>query len=163
MIRFAAGEINILAATTVVEVGIDVPNATIMVIEHAERFGLSQLHQLRGRVGRASKDSICVLLVDRVGSENAWERLKIIKQSQDGFLIAEKDLELRGPGEFAGKRQSGAPLFRHGNLIRDVRIMQMARQEAAAYLDSVTGGEREVYLARIEKLWNAQFHLSRVG
>lgn len=163
MKRFAAGEIHILAATTVVEVGIDVPNATLMVIEHAERFGLSQLHQLRGRVGRGRADSICVLLVDRIGSADAWERLKIVQQSQDGFLIAEKDLELRGPGEFAGRRQSGAPLFRHGNLLRDIKIMQLARQEAAAYLQSLTDQEREIYLTRISQLWSTQFHLSGVG
>ncbi|MBI3940694.1 MAG: ATP-dependent DNA helicase RecG [Acidobacteria bacterium] len=163
MTRFAAGEVNILAATTVIEVGIDMPNATVMVIEHAERFGLSQLHQLRGRVGRGAKDSICVLLVDRVGSEDAWQRLQIMARSQDGFLIAEKDLEIRGPGEFAGRRQSGAPLFRHGNLWRDMKIMQMARKEAAAYLQRLSGPERVGYISQVARIWKVHFRLTRVG
>ncbi|MBI2821120.1 MAG: ATP-dependent DNA helicase RecG [Acidobacteria bacterium] len=163
MARFSAGEIHLLAATTVIEVGIDVPNASVMVIEHAERFGLSQLHQLRGRVGRGAKESVCVLLVDRVGSEDAWERLQIMKRSQDGFLIAEKDLEIRGPGEFAGKRQSGAPLFRHGNLLRDVKIMQLARREAAAYLQRLSDAEKNRYIAEVSRIWKTQFRLTRVG
>ncbi|MBI4455752.1 MAG: ATP-dependent DNA helicase RecG [Acidobacteria bacterium] len=161
--KFAAAQIDILAATTVVEVGIDVPNATVMVVEHAERFGLSQLHQLRGRVGRGAQESICVLLVDRVSSEDAWERLQIMKKSQDGFLIAEKDLEIRGPGEFAGTRQSGVPLFRHGNLLRDLKLMQIAREEAASYLRSLSGNERDFYVAKMGKAWQAKFQLSRVG
>ncbi len=163
MAEFVAGGIHIMAATTVIEVGIDVPNASVMVIEHAERFGLSQLHQLRGRVGRGAKESICILLVDRVGSEGAWERLQIMKQTQDGFLIAEKDLEIRGPGEFAGTRQSGVPLFRHGNLMRDQKIMRLAREEAAAYLQGLSGPEKEEYVRRMGKLWKAKFQLARVG
>jgi ATP-dependent DNA helicase RecG len=163
MARFLAGEIHMMAATTVVEVGIDVPNASVMVIEHAERFGLSQLHQLRGRVGRGAKESICILLVDRVASEDAWQRLQIMRHSQDGFLIAEKDLEIRGPGEFAGTRQSGIPLFRHGDLLRDQKIMRLAREEAAAYLRGLTGAEKRAYVSRMGKIWKEKFQLTRVG
>ena len=134
MRRFVAGEINILVATTVIEVGVDVPNASVMVIEHAERFGLSQLHQLRGRVGRGAEQSFCVLLASEKRTSVARERLGIMEETSDGFRIAEKDLELRGPGEVMGTRQSGVPTFRVGNLVRDVEILEEARREADYYL-----------------------------
>jgi ATP-dependent DNA helicase RecG len=134
MRRFVAGEINILVATTVIEVGVDVPNASLMIIEHAERFGLSQLHQLRGRVGRGAEESFCVLLSSEKKTTVALERLGIMKETNDGFRIAEKDLELRGPGEVMGTRQSGVPTFRVGNLVRDVEILEEARREADYYL-----------------------------
>jgi ATP-dependent DNA helicase RecG len=134
MRRFVSGEIQILVATTVVEVGVDVPNASVMVIEHAERFGLSQLHQLRGRVGRGAEQSFCVLLASEKRTSVARERLGIMEETTDGFRIAEKDLELRGPGEVMGTRQSGLPTFRVGNLVRDVLILEEARREADYYL-----------------------------
>jgi ATP-dependent DNA helicase RecG len=132
--RFSAGETHILVSTTVIEVGVDVPNASIMVIEHAERFGLSQLHQLRGRVGRGAEQSFCVLLTTHKQTNVARERLGIMEQTTDGFLIAEKDLEIRGPGEVMGTRQSGEAVFRIGNIVRDVAILEQAREEAAHYL-----------------------------
>jgi ATP-dependent DNA helicase RecG len=132
--RFVSGEIQILVATTVVEVGVDVPNASLMVIEHAERFGLSQLHQLRGRVGRGAEQSYCVLLASDKKTSVARERLGIMEETNDGFRIAEKDLEIRGPGEVMGTRQSGLPTFRVGNLVRDVKILEEARREADYYL-----------------------------
>jgi ATP-dependent DNA helicase RecG len=134
MSRFVNGEIQILVATTVVEVGVDVPNASLMVIEHAERFGLSQLHQLRGRVGRGAEQSYCVLLASEKKTSVARERLGIMEETNDGFRIAEKDLEIRGPGEVMGTRQSGLPTFRVGNLVRDVLILEEARREADYYL-----------------------------
>ncbi|MDT7603088.1 MAG: ATP-dependent helicase RecG [Acidobacteriota bacterium] len=134
MRRFVAGEIQVLVATTVVEVGVDVPNASLMVIEHAERFGLSQLHQLRGRVGRGADQSYCVLLASDKRTAVARERLGIMEETSDGFRIAEKDLEIRGPGEVMGTRQSGVPTFRVGNLVRDVQILEDARTEADYYL-----------------------------
>ncbi len=130
MRAFASGEIQILVSTTVIEVGIDIPNATVMVIEHAERFGLSQLHQLRGRVGRGSHRSYCLLLAHFPMSEEARHRLQVMLESQDGFYIAEKDLEIRGPGEFMGTRQSGLPELRFADLVRHQSILQEARQEA---------------------------------
>ena len=134
MRRFSAGEIQILVATTVGEVGVDVPNASVMGIEHAERFGLSQLHQLRGRVGRGAEKSFCVLMASEKQTAVARERLGIMEETNDGFRIAEKDLEIRGPGEVMGTRQSGIPTFRVGNLVRDVRILEAAREEADHYL-----------------------------
>ncbi|MBD0370920.1 MAG: ATP-dependent DNA helicase RecG [Pyrinomonadaceae bacterium] len=136
MRRFVAGETQILVATTVVEVGVDVPNASLMIIEHAERFGLSQLHQLRGRVGRGAEQSACVLMTADKQTNVARERLGIMEETSDGFRIAEKDLELRGPGEVMGTRQSGVPTFRVGNLVRDVLILEEARREADYYLTS---------------------------
>jgi ATP-dependent DNA helicase RecG len=134
MTRFLSGEIQILVSTTVIEVGVDVPNASVMIVEHAERFGLSQLHQLRGRVGRGADKSYCVLLTSDRKTTMAQERLGIMAKTSDGFLIAEKDLELRGPGELMGTRQSGLPEFRVGNLARDLQILEKAKQEAEFYL-----------------------------
>ena len=135
MRRFIAGEIQILVSTTVIEVGVDVPNASVMVVEHAERFGLSQLHQLRGRVGRGAEQSYCVLLASDKQAEVARERLGIMEETNDGFRIAEKDLEIRGPGEIMGTRQAGLPEFRVANLVRDLNILQDARGEAEFYVN----------------------------
>jgi len=122
-------------ATTVIEVGIDIPNATLMIIEHAERFGLSQLHQLRGRVGRGRHASQCLLMAAPPLSEDGKTRLEAIQKSNDGFVIAEEDLKIRGPGDFMGTRQSGMPILRVANLIRDIKILESARKEAFALLD----------------------------
>ena len=134
MAAFAAGEIDVLVATTVIEVGVDVPNASLMVIEHAERFGLSQLHQLRGRVGRGLHESVCILLYAGPLSETARARLKIIFENTDGFEIARQDLHLRGPGEFIGSRQSGVPLLRYADLEADADLIELARAEAERLL-----------------------------
>ena len=130
MAAFAAGEIDVLVATTVIEVGVDVPNASLMVIEHAERFGLSQLHQLRGRVGRGAHESSCVLIYAGPLGEIARQRLKIIYENTDGFEIARQDLQIRGPGEFVGSRQSGVPLLRYADLELDADLVEMARDVA---------------------------------
>ena len=130
MDAFTRGEINVLVATTVIEVGVDVPNASIMVIEHAERFGLAQLHQLRGRVGRGSEESVCVLLFEDPLTDTAKQRLKVIYEHNDGFEIARQYLQIRGPGEFLGARQSGVPLLRFADLERDVALIEQARDMA---------------------------------
>lgn len=132
---FVSGLTQILVATTVIEVGVDVPNATLMVIEHAERFGLAQLHQLRGRVGRGSTQSACILLFGEDISPAGWERLKAIRDTTDGFEIARRDLEMRGPGEFLGERQSGTPLLRFADLDRDEALLAAARRTADAWLE----------------------------
>jgi ATP-dependent DNA helicase RecG len=134
MRAFAAGDIDVLVATTVIEVGVDVPRATLMVIEHAQRFGLAQLHQLRGRIGRDAERSYCVLLYDEPLSEPARERLKVVYETSDGFEIARRDLRLRGPGEFLGARQSGVPLLRFADLERDVELLERAREAALRML-----------------------------
>lgn len=134
MNAFSSGEVDILVATTVIEVGVDVPNASVMIIEHAERFGLSQLHQLRGRVGRGSKKSFCLLLYAPNLSEVGKKRLSVIRSSTDGFEIARQDLRLRGPGEFMGAKQSGAPLLRFADLDTDVELLDAARQAAQTWL-----------------------------
>ena len=135
MAAFAAGEVQVLVATTVIEVGVDVPNASLMVIEHAERFGLAQLHQLRGRVGRGTAQSVCVLLYRPPLSINARERLRTMYETTDGFEVARRDLHLRGPGEFLGSRQSGLALLRFADLERDADLVEAARQEASAMLE----------------------------
>jgi ATP-dependent DNA helicase RecG len=134
MHRFNDGAIDVLVATTVIEVGVDVPNASLMVIEHAERFGLAQLHQLRGRVGRGPVDSVCLLLYQAPLSMTAKQRLKTLRETQDGFVIAKKDLELRGPGEFLGRRQSGDALLRFADLQSDEALVESARETAVAML-----------------------------
>ena len=147
MAAFAAGEIDVLVATTVIEVGVDVPNASLMVIEHAERFGLSQLHQLRGRVGRGVHESVCVLLFAQPLSQTARSRLRIIYENTDGFEIARQDLQLRGPGEFVGSRQSGVPLLRYADLETDADLVELARTTAERLLrDDLPGATR--HLAR---------------
>ena len=130
MAEFKNGEIDVLVATTVIEVGIDVPNATVMLIEHAERFGLAQLHQLRGRVGRGKYASKCLLISSHALTDDGKARLNAIVKSRDGFSIAEEDLRIRGPGDFTGTRQSGIPLLRAGNLLRDIKLLELSRREA---------------------------------
>ncbi len=130
MQRFKRGEIDILVATTVIEVGIDVPNASIMLIIDADRFGLSQLHQLRGRVGRGTRKSYCVPVANEAASLEAMNRLEMFVETRDGFDVAERDLQLRGPGEFLGTRQAGASRFRFGNILRDHDLMEQARDAA---------------------------------
>ena len=159
---FVSGEIQILVSTTVIEVGVDVPNASVMVIEHAERFGLSQLHQLRGRVGRGAEQSYCVLLASDKQTEVARERLGIMEETNDGFKIAEKDLEIRGPGEIMGTRQAGLPEFRIANLVRDLEILQAARKEAQLY---VSQGSKSPATAELMKhvQADARVKLASVG
>ena len=134
MAAFAAGELHLLVATTVIEVGVDVPNASLMIIEHAERFGLAQLHQLRGRVGRGTAESVCILLFGSALSETARARLKVIYEHTDGFMIAREDLRIRGPGEFVGARQSGVPLLRYADLEADGALVEQARALAETLL-----------------------------
>jgi ATP-dependent DNA helicase RecG len=135
MDEFKTARIQLLVATTVIEVGVDVPNASLMVVEHAERFGLAQLHQLRGRVGRGTAESVCILLYQNPLSDGARARLRIIYEHTDGFRIAHEDLLLRGPGEYLGARQSGAPLLRFADLERDADLLESARPVAEALLD----------------------------
>jgi len=161
MHAFAAGRIDVLVSTTVVEVGVDVPNASIMVVEHAERFGLSQLHQLRGRVGRGSAQSVCILLYQAPWTDDARERLKAMSSTNDGFLIAERDLELRGPGDFFGTRQSGLPKLRTGDLVRDRDIMEVAHHEARALVER--GALTPELTAFVARQWHDQFGLIEVG
>jgi ATP-dependent DNA helicase RecG len=167
MRRFASGELNILVATTVIEVGVDVPNATAMVIEHAERFGLSQLHQLRGRIGRGSGKSFCILMTGGKVSEEAERRLDAMVRTNDGFQIAELDLELRGPGEFFGTRQAGMPNFNVANLIRDRQILEAAKREAAAVLAGPGAGISQQEIDRavrhMRTRWQNTFGLVEVG
>ncbi len=162
MRRFVAGEIDILVSTTVIEVGVDVPNASVMVVEHAERFGLSQLHQLRGRVGRGAEKSYCVLLTSDKKTAVANERLGILAKTNDGFLIAEKDLELRGPGELLGTKQSGLPEFRVANLVRDQQFLEGARKEAEFYLaKGDKSAETSKMIQRVKE--DVRFGLAAVG
>jgi len=145
MAAFLAGSIKLLVATTVIEVGVDVPNASLMVIEHAERFGLAQLHQLRGRVGRGAQESVCVLLYQKPLSEAAQSRLRVIFENSDGFVIAREDLTLRGPGEYLGARQSGAPLLRFADPEKDTDLVEAARGTAEGLLrDSPESAERHL-------------------
>jgi ATP-dependent DNA helicase RecG len=161
MQAFASGQIHILVSTTVVEVGVDVPNASIMIVEHAERFGLSQLHQLRGRVGRGSWESHCILLYQAPWSDDARERLKAMSETSDGFVIAERDLALRGPGDFFGTRQSGLPKLRTGDLVRDQPIMEEAHREARQMVE--TQALTPELRTFVEQRWEAQFGLIEVG
>jgi ATP-dependent DNA helicase RecG len=162
MRRFVAGEIQILVSTTVIEVGVDVPNASVMVVEHAERFGLSQLHQLRGRVGRGAKKSYCLLLTSDKQTSVAAERLGIMAQTSDGFIIAERDLEIRGAGDLLGTKQSGLPEFRIGNLVRDQRILEKARNEAQLYLTKrEKAADTRTMIERVQA--DPRFGFARVG
>ncbi len=158
---FVAGEIKILVSTTVIEVGVDVPNASVMVVEHAERFGLSQLHQLRGRVGRGAEKSYCILLTSDKKTAVAEERLGIMAQTSDGFKIAEKDLQLRGPGELLGTKQSGLPEFRIGNIVRDQQLLEKAREEAEFYLAKPKSVVTARMMVRIKQ--DPRFELAAVG
>jgi ATP-dependent DNA helicase RecG len=161
MQAFARGEFHILVSTTVVEVGVDVANASVMVVEHAERFGLSQLHQLRGRVGRAAHQSYCILLYQAPLSDSGRERLTALTDTTDGFEIAERDLALRGPGDFFGTRQSGMPTLRVGDLLRDQALMEEARREAVAALDDAN--EADQLAAFVRTSWEQRFGLVGVG
>jgi len=161
MNAFVAGETKILVSTTVIEVGVDVPNASVMIVEHAERFGLSQLHQLRGRVGRGAEKSYCVLLTSDKKTSNAEERLGIMAKTSNGFIIAEKDLELRGPGELLGTRQSGLPEFRIGNIVRDQALLEKAKQEAEFYLARTKSVVTAKLIARIKE--DPRFGLAAIG
>ncbi len=161
MAAFAAGALDVLVATTVIEVGIDVANATVMVIEQAERFGLAQLHQLRGRVGRGAAQSHCVLVHASRLSDAARARLRALTETTDGFELAERDLELRGPGDFFGTRQSGVPLLRVGDLLRDHRLMEEARRAAVAWLADPDADETRLTAVRHE--WDRRFGLTGVA
>jgi ATP-dependent DNA helicase RecG len=169
MRRFQRGEIDVLVATTVVEVGVDVPNATVMVVEHAERFGLAQLHQLRGRVGRGAARSYCILMTGRRISEIGEERLNAMVRTQDGFELAELDLSIRGPGEFFGTRQAGLPDFRVANLVRDRELLEIAKQEAAKFANARpedgegTEAERARVWARLKEAWQRRYGLVEAG
>jgi len=167
MRAFQKGELQILVSTTVIEVGVDVPNANVMVIEHAERFGLAQLHQLRGRIGRGAAKSYCVLMTGGKVSEDAERRLDAMVRTNDGFQIAELDLELRGPGEFFGTRQAGLPSFRVASLIRDRKLLETAKREAAAVLDGpneqISKEEIERALRHMRTRWQKTYGLVEVG
>jgi ATP-dependent DNA helicase RecG len=192
MAAFKTGEIQILVATTVIEVGVDVPKATVMLIEHAERFGLAQLHQLRGRVGRSAQQSFCLLLssgrrtagdaevplshpttrTDRTsppggaGTGAARRRLEALVQSTDGFMIAEEDLRIRGPGEFFGVRQWGMPEFRAANLIRDGALLEQARHEAFGLLAAdphLTAPQHHSLRAAMLRKWQSKLDLGSVS
>jgi len=164
MQSFRRNETQILVATTVVEVGVDVPNATVMVIEHAERFGLSQLHQLRGRIGRGAEKSHCILVAPLRMNDNARARLETMVRTSNGFEIAETDLLLRGPGEFFGTRQSGDLGFHIANPLRDRQILDLARREAFALVeDSAASGELNQILRALPAHWQRRYHLARIG
>jgi len=167
MRRFQRGEIDVLVATTVIEVGVDVPNATVMVVEHAERFGLAQLHQLRGRVGRGAVKSYCILMTGPRVSEQAEERLNAMVRTQDGFELAELDLSMRGPGEFFGTRQAGLPDFRVANLLRDKQVLELAKQEAARFANAPapegSETERERVRAHLKSTWQRRYGLIEAG
>jgi ATP-dependent DNA helicase RecG len=164
---FQKGELNILVATTVIEVGVDVPNATVMVVEHAERFGLSQLHQLRGRIGRGAAKSFCILMTGGKVSEEGDRRLDAMVRTSDGFEIAELDLELRGPGEFFGTRQAGTPSFLVANLIRDRQILEAAKREAAAVMagpnSEISQEEISRAVRHMRSRWQHTYGLVEVG
>jgi ATP-dependent DNA helicase RecG len=172
MRRFQRGEIDVLVATTVIEVGVDVPNATVMVVEHAERFGLAQLHQLRGRVGRGAAKSYCILITGERVSPLGEERLNAMVRTQDGFELAELDLSQRGPGEFFGTRQAGLPDFRVANLLRDRKLLELANIEAARFANpssldpaasETTEFERARVWARLKEAWQRRYGLVEAG
>jgi ATP-dependent DNA helicase RecG len=169
MRRFQRGEIDVLVATTVIEVGVDVPNATVMVVEHAERFGLAQLHQLRGRVGRGAAKSYCILITGERVSPLGEERLNAMVRTQDGFELAELDLSQRGPGEFFGTRQAGLPDFRVANLLRDRQLLELAKMEATRFANSpaeaaeATEFERARVWAQLKEAWQRRYGLVEAG
>ena len=163
MEKFLRGETHVLVSTTVIEVGVDVPNASVMVIEQAERFGLAQLHQLRGRVGRGGEQSYCILATDRL-NDAARERIRTLVESSDGFYIAEMDLKLRGPGEFFGTRQSGLPALRIGNILRDSEILEIARNQAASFVAHPPAPDELRRAADfIRDHWQRRYGLVQVG
>jgi ATP-dependent DNA helicase RecG len=163
MEKFQRGETQILVSTTVIEVGVDVPNATVMVVEQAERFGLAQLHQLRGRVGRGGEQSYCILVTGKM-SEAGRERIRTLVDSNDGFYIAEMDMKLRGPGEFFGTRQSGLPAFQIGNILRDADVLEIARNEATAFVKNPPSeDELRRGVQFIRDHWQRRYGLVLVG
>jgi len=163
MARFKRNEIDVLVSTTVIEVGVDVPNATIMVIEHAERFGLAQMHQLRGRVGRGAAKSYCILLTGATISPEAELRLDAMVRTQNGFELAEVDLQQRGPGEFFGTKQAGLPEFRVANLARDRDLLELAKLEAARFVESpdptMPRPEIDAVWSRLKLQWQRRYGL----
>ncbi|HEX7287901.1 MAG TPA: ATP-dependent DNA helicase RecG [Candidatus Angelobacter sp.] len=167
MRRFQKGEIDVLVSTTVIEVGVDVANASVMVVEHAERFGLSQLHQLRGRIGRGAAKSYCILMTGGKISPEGEQRLKAMVRTQDGFEIAELDLKLRGPGEFFGTKQSGIPELRVANIIRDRPLLELARKEANRIVENqapeITAQDREQIMQHLRQHWQRRYGLVEVG
>jgi ATP-dependent DNA helicase RecG len=167
MRSFQQGTVQVLVSTTVIEVGVDVPNATVMVIEHAERFGLAQLHQLRGRIGRGRAKSYCILMTSGKVSEEAERRLDAVVRTTDGFEIAELDLEMRGPGQFFGTRQAGLPSFQVANLIRDRELLGLARTAAATVLAGpnaeISQAEIDCTLSHLRTKWQKTYGLVEVG
>jgi ATP-dependent DNA helicase RecG len=167
MRRFQRGEIHALVATTVIEVGVDVPNASVMVVEHAERFGLAQLHQLRGRVGRGAAKSYCILMTGPRVSPVGEERLNAMVRTQNGFELADLDLQMRGPGEFFGTRQAGLPEFRVANIVRDRQLLELAKQEAARFVHNpdpaITEAERARVRAHLKDAWQRRYGLIEAG
>jgi ATP-dependent DNA helicase RecG len=166
MTAFRAHQLDLLVSTTVIEVGVDVPNASVMVIEHAERFGLSQLHQLRGRVGRGAAKSYCFLIAGYARSEEGQARLEVMAETNDGFVIAERDLEIRGPGEFLGTRQSGLPELAVANLARDQDVLSLAQAEARAIVEADPGLDRPEHArlrTALEERWEGRLKLAQVG
>ena len=166
MAAFRRSEIDLLVSTTVVEVGMDVPNCTLMLVEHAERFGLAQLHQLRGRIGRGPHPSICLLMAHHPLSEEAKERLRTINETNDGFVIAEKDLELRGPGDLIGTRQTGMPELHFANLVRDIGIVHQAREAAVQLVEedpALALPANLVLRATLERKWQSRLELAVTG
>jgi ATP-dependent DNA helicase RecG len=164
MQSFRKNEAQILVATTVVEVGVDVPNATVMVIEHAERFGLSQLHQLRGRIGRGAAKSHCILVSPGRTTDEARARLETMVRTSNGFEIAEADLLLRGPGEFFGTRQSGDLGFHIANPLRDRELLELARREAFSLADDSAQKETlQRILRTLPAEWQRRYHLAHIG
>ncbi|MBI3592051.1 MAG: DNA helicase RecG, partial [Nitrospirae bacterium] len=160
---FKSGDIHILVSTTVIEVGVDVPNATLMIIIHAERFGLAQLHQLRGRVGRGSNQSHCVLL-SYGSTDDAGKRLGVMVMTNDGFRIAEEDLTIRGPGEFFGTKQSGMPDLKAANLVRDARLLETARKEAFLLIEKDPSLKNYPQLRKsIEDFWGKRLELFKTA
>jgi ATP-dependent DNA helicase RecG len=163
MARFQRGDTDVLIATTVIEVGVDVSNATVMVIEHAERFGLAQMHQLRGRVGRGAAKSYCILMTGGKVSEQAEGRLDAMVRTQNGFELAELDLQQRGPGEFFGTRQAGLPEFRVANLLRDREMLERAKVEAARFVEkpdpAMAREELDAVWARLKQQWQRRYGL----
>ncbi len=163
---FKERRIDLLVATTVIEVGVDIPNATVMFIEHAERFGLAQLHQLRGRVGRGTRQSVCLLLAQWTNSEDTYRRLKVMEETEDGFRVAEEDLAIRGPGDFIGTRQSGLPEFRFSASLGDLGLLKSAREEAAAHLKNdphFLKPESLIIKEVLNRRWKERLELAEIG
>jgi ATP-dependent DNA helicase RecG len=164
--NFKYGKISVLVSTTVVEVGVDVPDATVMVIENTERFGLSQLHQLRGRIGRNSYQSYCLLVYSNEISEEGKKRIDALLKYSDGFKISEVDLELRGPGDFFGTKQSGLPDFKYSNIIRDIDILKRARNDALELIKKdpeLEFAEHQILKKTLHDKWQEELNLSSVG